>query len=69
MAMLKFLPCNLCQTKAQLINLEIHRQQVEERLRKFQRMQIEDDQICMQLQTYRIQFSDKRGMAFLPVKN
>lgn len=68
MATLKILPYKPAQTKAELINLEIRRQQVEERPRQFQRMQVEDDQIYMKLQTYTIQFSDKKGMAFLPVK-
>lgn len=56
------------QMRSELMSLEIHRQQVQKRVKKFHHLQAEDDETCMQLQTYTIQFSGKKDMHFLPEK-
>lgn len=66
--LLELLPQNANQMKSELMSLESHKQQVQKRVKKFQHLQAEDDETCMQLQTYMIQFSCNRDMHFLPEK-
>ncbi|KAH7842484.1 hypothetical protein Vadar_005836 [Vaccinium darrowii] len=57
------------QMRSELMSLEIHRQQVQKRVKKFHHLQAEDDETCMQLQTYTIQFSGHKevGGTTIPV--